>query len=135
MLNSDIFILLCRFSHSKHPLCYSYGEKLATMLCKVLKELFPPIFEHLEAVWIREGMPMNEGRVGGAPFTTMCITRDYSCNPHNDEHDNSFGFFIWLGSDGKLKFYIQLIYSLLNFFHYVMFFLLNYFVLNNLLFW
>ena len=90
-----------RFSHSKYPLCYSYGEKLATMLCEVLKKIFPSIFEHLEAVWMKEGMSMDVARVGGAPFTTMCITRDYSCNPHIDEHDNSFGFFIWIGSNGE----------------------------------
>ena len=71
------------------------------MLCEVLRKIFPQIFEHLEAVWEKEGMPINVARVGNAPFTTMCITRDYSCNPHIDAHDNSFGFFIWIGANGK----------------------------------
>lgn len=50
----------------------------------------------------KEGMPINVARVGGASFTIMCVLKDYSCNPHIDQYNNSYKFFIWIGADDKI---------------------------------
>ena len=92
---------LNRFRQKKHPKCYSEGHKLSLSLCNHLKKLFPRVFDHLEMVRSKENLPEHVARVGESPFTGMIIKRDYTCNPYTHEDDLNYGFFMWLGANGK----------------------------------
>lgn len=77
------------------------------MLYHHLRSLFPLVLEQLEMIWAKENLPAGVGRVGESPFTAISVTKDYSCNPHIDEGDQNYGFFIWLGANGKYSVILQ----------------------------
>ncbi|KAG0596981.1 hypothetical protein M758_UG301000 [Ceratodon purpureus] len=66
------------------------------MLYDDLKSLFPHVLEQLEMIWAKENLPAGVGRVGESHFTAISGIKDYSSNPHTDEGDQNYGFFIWL---------------------------------------
>ena len=99
-----MIIIWCRYVH-KETACYKQSIGLAEIISNQLKTYFPSIFDQLEKIREIEGISDGEGCIGKTPFTAMSITQDYTCDIHTDDDDVSYGFFIWLGKNGK-KFFI-----------------------------
>ena len=66
----------------------------------------------MEMVRSKENLPQHVAWVGESPFIGMSITRDYTCNPHIDEDDLDYGFFIWLGANGKFLNHFLIFYNI-----------------------
>jgi hypothetical protein len=71
-----------------------------------LQRQFLHIFDHLYKIWENEGVSLSEGCIEKSPFTGILIIQDYYCNVPNDTNDFSYNFFVWLGTNDKLLFFI-----------------------------
>lgn len=88
-------ILQCRFVQP-YPELYALSEKFVMKMAHHFEVAFPEVMANFAKILINEGLNSTEGHFGGTPFTSFAITRDYSCQPHDDPNDYGFGIMVWL---------------------------------------